>query len=188
MIVMTVRDEHFWRRRGQTLIEAMMALSVITISFMGIAVLFSKSFYYNRVVSDQLTATYLASEGVELAKSFIDRDAYAGQWGNCFNGQTEYYIDYTMTTCPETREYPVVVGSPLPLNLDSVTHMYSYNVSANSSPTNFSRIIQIVPNDIGVAQDPDEITVNSIVTWSTGEFTSQSINLEDHFYFWRKKS
>ncbi len=165
------------QRRGQTLIEALLALSMITISFMGIMSLLSKSFFYNRVVADQLKATYLASEGIELAKSFIDHDLFAQTgWGNCFNGGTDYEIDYTMNGCNDLL--PITVPAT-PLRFDPATNKYSYQVTAGSTNSNFSR-------DVRVTVSGDEIIVKSIVTWSTGPVTSQSINLEDHFYNWRK--
>jgi hypothetical protein len=146
-----------------------------------------------KVVSDQTTATYLASEGIELAKNLIDHDVYlrlatppqGTGWGSCFansmatalapGGSGEYELDYASTDC--NRQY--FIGDVL--QFDPVTGLYSYDPPAShyAVPTKFNRGIR-------VAWSPDgkEFTVNSVVTWGTGPFTSQSINLEDHFYNW----
>jgi type II secretory pathway pseudopilin PulG len=168
-------------QRGQTLIEALMALSVITMGFLGIFALLSKSFFFNRVISDQLTATYLASEGVEVAKNLIDHDVYSGAaWGSCFagsrnlngNGVGEFALDSASVDCA-ARWDPT-----MRLQFDPATNAYSYRTTAGSVATGFSR-------DVRVALSGNEITVAGIVTWDTGPLTARSIMLEDHFYKWR---
>jgi Tfp pilus assembly protein PilV len=165
-------------RRGQTLIEVMMALGVATTAFLGIIGLLSKSFFYHRVTSDELTATYLASEGVEIAKNLIDHDTYAGNpWGACFggNGTVQVELDYATTDCATLQGYAAGVT----LQFDRTTDRYGYHETANSVATPFARLIRVKTSG-------DEITVQSVVTWSTGPVASQSINLEDHFYNWRR--
>ena len=176
-----MRHHRLSSRRGQTLIEALIALSVITLGLLGILALLAKSFFYNRTISDQLTATYLASEGVEVAKNLIDHDVASGAaWNSCFApyenaaGVAQLALDYTSTDCGSLNLY--APGDVL--QFDGTTDRYSYHVTAGSSPTGFSR-------DVVVKAAGDQITVNSVVTWSTGPITSQSINLEDHFYKWK---
>jgi hypothetical protein len=170
-------------RRGQTLIEAMIALSVITMGFLGIFALLSKSFFFNRTITDQLTASYLASEGVEIAKNLIDHDVYSkAAWGSCFAsylngvGTAELAIDNTSVDCAKLAVY----SPAMRLQFDPATtsESYSYRVTAGSAATNFSR-------DVRVALNGDEITVTSIVRWDTGPVTGRSVLLEDHFYKWR---
>jgi hypothetical protein len=137
--------------------------------------LLSKSFFYNRVTSDDLTATYLASEGVELAKNLIDHDVYAGNpWGTCLP-LGDFMLDYTKD-CGNLQGY----NGNVTLRFDSTTERYSYQMTPSSAPTIFARRIRVTTSQA------DEITVQSVVTWSTGPVTSQSVDLEDHFYDWRK--
>jgi Prokaryotic N-terminal methylation motif len=181
MIIDTSQSRN--NRRGQTLIEALMALSVITMGFLGIFALLSKSFFFNRVISDQLTATYLASEGVEVAKNLIDHDVYSGAaWGNCFvgyvngNGTADLALDNTTVDCGTLTTY----ASTMRLQFDPATNVYSYRTTAGSVATGFSRDVRVA-----LASSSNEITVSGIVTWDTGPLTSRSIMLEDHFYKWR---
>lgn len=168
-------------RKGQSLVELIAALGVLTVGFLGIVTLLSRSFFLSRVTADEITGTYLASEGIEITKNLIDHDVYASLasppvgsgWGSCFGGGGgDFEFDYTTTNCPPG------IYSGTHLRFDPATHRYGYGSSGGSTITGFTREIRIsVPS-------ATEIVVNSIVRWSTGPLASQSINLEDHFYHW----
>ena len=174
-------------KKGQSLIEAMAALSVLTVGFLGIISLLSKSFFYGRDVSDTMKATYLASEGIEIAKNLIDHDVTVasegggGGWGSCFGSNGTFELDYATLDCNELKRN--IVGGD-PLFFDPTNNLYGYvadgSVSSGATPTNFIRLIR-------VKGDENEITINSIVTWSTGPITNQSINAEDEFYNWKSQ-
>lgn len=158
-------------QRGQSLIEAMIALGVLTTGFLGIISILSKSFFYERNISDTMTATYLASEGIEIVKNLIDNAYLSSQsWNSCIQNSGEYELDYK-TICPTLKPY----DSGDYLSFDSSTNLYSYSALPKS---NFSR-------DIRIKLNGDEIIVNSIVNWNTGILRNQSINIEDHFYNWQ---
>ena len=170
------------KRSGQSLIEMMIAITVLTVGFLGISALLSQSLFLNRIVANEATATYLASEGIELAKNLIDHDVYAqvaGQgtgWGTCFSGKgtSDFEIDYTTVDCSTLAPF-VSPGSPLWYS--SQTHLYSYNAGGSTTRTNFAR-------DIRVNVNGDEIVVRAIVSWTGAGGVPQSINMEDHFYKW----
>lgn len=184
-------------KKGQTIIEVMIALGLLTMGLLGLLDLLSQSFFLDRVISDQTKATYLAEEGVELAKSLIDNDSYltaapgsGGQpgWGACFGlskGHSEQIeLDYTsLPISPYTSTYSCndasikpFIGGGDPLYFNPVTNLYSYAPVGNS--TNFTRDI------IVTAIENYELGVQSIVSWSTGPITNQTINLQDDFYNW----
>lgn len=168
----------------------MIALSVLTVGFLGIATLLSKSFFLNRVNADEVTGTYLASEGIEIMKNMLDHDVYSGgTWGTCggsCGSDGTYIADYTTGMGPSVQDQPLLAtacaGAGYPhLNFSTSTRLYSYS-SVNSVTTGFQRCIRIshtVSNGTFA-----EVTVDSIVTWSTGPLASQSVDLEDHFYNW----
>ena len=171
--------------KGQTIIEAIIALSLLTTGFLGMVGLLSRSLFLNRVTSDELTATYLASEGVELAKNIIDHDVYAhlavppqgAGWGTSFGIGGDFQFD--TGTCTQGAAYcgqPPQSFDGAALKYDPATHLYGYG--GPGATTNFVRRIRVTVPNAG------EIVVNSIVTWSTGAITSQSVNIEDHFYNW----
>ena len=173
---------------GQSLIEVMIALSIVVVGTLGILSLLSQSIFISRTTQDQITATYLAEEGVEIVKNLVDHDMYyqlayasAPGWGNCFqsppaplSAQKEYELDYTTTDCHNIMAFN---GSGDFLDFNSSTGMYAYNTGSDWTPTIFTRKIKIgIPNNA-------EIVVDSIVSWQVGGST-QTVDLQDHFYNW----
>jgi hypothetical protein len=178
------------RRSGQSLIEALVALSILTVGFMGIMTLLTKSYQLNRTTSDDTQGTYLASEGIEIAKNLIDHDVYQGigtggvdQWGACFGlgaGQDGHYeLAYDSTTCAGYKKTQAQAQADhlhiIDLNNDTSTPLYTYN--ATGKVTEYTRDIHVsAPSD-------NELDVQSTVTWRSGNL-SNIISVEDHFYKW----
>lgn len=171
---------------GQSLIEAIIAIAIATVGFIGIATLLAQSLHIAKAIADQETATYLASEGIELSKNMLDHDANSrfGAWGTCFDGDSgtgtlvaggAIELDFQSTKCNRFFNFD-------PLYYDPVTHFYGYanDLPARDNPikTSFTREIDINAVATGVVE------VRSIVRWSTGGF-SQNLELVDYFYDWR---
>ncbi|MDE2019516.1 MAG: hypothetical protein KGJ13_04165 [Patescibacteria group bacterium] len=176
---------HISGKSGQSLIEAMVAIAIATVGFIGIASLLAQSLYLAKVISDQETATYLASEGIELAKNLLDHDinlaSFGVPWGSCWNGgktlnDPHVELDYGSVDCSKH----FIPGHGDPLYYDPVTHYYGYNLPAADNPVKTGFVREII---IQKDTNPD-MTVLSIVTWATGGY-SQSLTLEDHFYNWK---
>lgn len=88
--------------RAQLLIEALVALGILTSSFLGILGLISQSISLNRAIADQYTASYLAAEGIEIVKNVVDQNEIDVQSGNTnvsFNtnlsGDKCFEVEYT---------------------------------------------------------------------------------------------
>lgn len=182
------QDQAIRDRKGQTIIEAMIALSILITGLLGIMALLGRSFFLNRVTADELTATYLAAEGIELAKNLIDHDVYSRLaqppqgtgWGSVWNmsvGETDSFrLDSeTCTQAAACVALPFV--SNMPLRYNTATHLYGYG--GPGKPSAFTREIRVSVLNIS------ELVVHSIVTWDSGPITSRSLDLEDHFYNWR---
>jgi type II secretory pathway pseudopilin PulG len=178
-------------RRGQTLVEALIALSILTVGFVGIVGLLAKSFQLNRTTSNDTQATYLAAEGIEVAKNIIDYDVYSGlpssnDWGCSFSLTPGTPVDYALeydtapTNCAPPKTIPQDASDKLYFNPDTNLYVYNYN-NSGATITNFTRDIWIT------AVSNDELDVQSIVTWSAGG-QSNTITLEDHFYNWLQPS
>jgi Tfp pilus assembly protein PilV len=175
----------FHSRRGQTLVEALVALSILTVGFVGIIVLLTRSFQLNRTTANDTQATYLAAEGIEVAKNLIDHDVYeqlsgnsSYSWGSCFpySGSHYYFpIDYETTDCASLDVSNSAPDTPLYFNPTSDT--FSVN-SLGANSTDFVRNIEVTNNG-------EELDVRSTVTWSNGAL-GNTITLEDHFYNWNQ--
>jgi len=174
-------------RKGQSLVEALVALSVLVTGFLGILTLLSQSYYLRRATADQLTATYLAAEGVEIARGLIYHDIFkspSSPWGSCLPAGN-YEIDFqTLTTSPYTCNSVSIpsynAANPDKLYFDAGSGLYGYNnsfgnLSIPTSPvaTNFSR-------EVSVSYiSTQEAVVQVKVFWKGNTYA-----IEDHFYNW----
>lgn len=169
-------------RAGQTLIEAMIAIGLLTIGFLGIVALINRSIGLNRVVSDSYVATYLAAEGIEVTKNLID--------ANYLQGRPFFTGFSSCVTSPCTRDtgtawevaadtdwdaHPPRPDTDRTLYYDPATQEYSYASFGEVTP--FVRSIELRASGTS-------IQVNSIVRWRTRGGGESMINLEDHFYNW----
>lgn len=163
------------RSVGQTLVETMIALSVLVVGLMSLIGLLSRSFAISNIVSDNYAATYLAAEGIEVVKSLIDHNIAVGTstaWnaglGGCHPGLCEVEWNSLSMSSESGRK----------LSLDVDTGLYSYQPGVR---TRFTRTIAIE------LIDSDHIKVNSLVTWVgsggvTGIPIQSEVNIEDHFF------
>jgi hypothetical protein len=173
-------------RKGQMIVEAIVALSVLTMGFFGILTLLSRSTALTRNVSDHYIATYLAAEGIEIIKSLID--------SNVINKNTRLWNEglkppapgvmglYIVDTTDENPDQIRSAAGRVSLYFDPSNKLYTHEIGGNL-PTPYQRFIRIwyVPGN-----DPDgpEMQVISTVRWEDNGNLKQVI-LEDHFYNWR---
>ena len=151
--------------KGYLLIEVMLAISLLTIGFLGILKLSSNAIGLNRVVSDQFSANYLAMEGIEVIKNIIDANAInAKPWGEGLNSGN-YEISYNSLGLEYDQQRYI--------KFDENIARYNYQ---NGIETPFVRIIYI--NNLS----SDEVKVNSIVSWTGRGGSKFDINLENHFF------
>lgn len=161
-----------------------MAVAILAVGFLGVVALLSRALALNRVVADNYVGTYLAAEGIEVAKNIIDGNTLqggSGFWssgngvggckGDIETGNGACEVDWKSTTFV-LRPY---TGTPL--NFDADTKLYDY--SSNATLTSFRRWVVIEL----VAQN--ELKVESRVTWITRGGGTSEVTLEDHFYNWR---
>ncbi len=155
-------------RKGQVLIESLIALTFLTVAFFSAFSLLGKSLSTNRASAQSYTATYLAAEGIEVARNIIDGNGIQGiAWNNGFaNGNYEVRYDSTSFLPPSGAH----------LSYDPSAHLYSYS---GLIQTPFTRTLNI--ELVG----SDEIKIHSVVSWVGLGGGIFNINLEDHFMNWR---
>lgn len=167
--------------RGQILIEAMIAISVISLGLLVAFSLLSNSLAISKVASNQYVGTYLAAEGIEVVKNIIDTNVQTGgmAWNaNLVNGSGPYSfaVEY------DSAE-PDVADLGKPLLFDPSTDLYNYETG---DPTDFVRTVTVT--EIGssppLVNQGDELQVDSTVTWTDEGGLKDSVTLEDDFYNW----
>jgi len=152
------------RRAGQTIVEAMVGVTVIVIGLLGVLSLVGRSLAINNDVRAQFVATYLAAEGIEVVRNIIDANYARGDvWDSNINSGT-YSISWDSTSL-ETATNQL-------LRFDG--NQYGY---AAGDATPYQRTIRVVNNG-------SDISVESEVTW-VARGDNESVLLEDHFFNWR---
>jgi hypothetical protein len=171
------KAENF-KQSGQAMIESMVAISVLAVAFLSIYGLLSQSLGLYRVTTNRYAATYLAAEGIELAKNLIDTEAIRDSKWPVMNGDFE--MDYTTLDFSSAPQYN---GNHLCYSAESGYFRDNLGMEACNGAVKspFVREITIKNDD----DNPDQITIHSIVRWTDRAGGSFDVDLEDHFFNWR---
>jgi Tfp pilus assembly protein PilV len=172
------KEKNISGNSGQMMVEAMVALSVITVGILGVFTLTSRSIAYNRIAADRYVAVNLANEGIELTKNLIDRNIMTNNSWNylpCNSGADcsasgNYEIDYNdagLTSLNSTGRYLYFSKNG--------SGYYRYVEGSEQANTQFKRIITIDN------KTPRHIKATSKVTWSS-RGSSYNFSVEDDFY------
>jgi type II secretory pathway pseudopilin PulG len=158
-----------------TLLETLVAISVLLMSLMGpfaIAQQSLRSAYYAR---DQVTAFYLAQEGIEFVRAVRDQNYLQGaDWltgieAVCTNVPcTVDYTNFTYAVCPQGVCPPVRVSATGGLfNHESgEVSAFTRTVTLTQSPTN-----------------PDQVIVSVTLSWRSAG-VSRTFTLEERLFDW----
>lgn len=158
-------------QKGQIMLEALVALSVILIGILGIFSLTSRSLSLNTVAGSQYVASNLAAEGIEIVKNIIDGNIMQGRAFNILL-PGDYQVDF------DSKELSPYSSGAM-LNFNPETGLYGYS---GGDPTTYKRKINVtyVPQD-----GADEMKVTSTVNWTTRDNAEFEVTVEDYFYNWR---
>ncbi|MGD0328482.1 MAG: prepilin-type N-terminal cleavage/methylation domain-containing protein [Minisyncoccia bacterium] len=189
--------------KGFTLIETMVAITILTVAIAGAFFTANSSLVAAEIARDQLTASYLAQEGIEYVRMMRDDEylkAYqvggtnvsTTAWNNFLNGSDAASI----TQCRGTISSPITCtldpsrsmgsgsGSSLqPCSGSACIPLYLastgiYNEQSSGTKTSFTRTIQAV--DISASDE----RIVSKVSWSFHGI-SHSVTITDHLTPWQ---
>ncbi len=145
---------------GFTLVETLVAVSILLISIVGPLTVASRSLLSARYAKDQITAFYLTQEATELIRNKRDDNAISGSssWmdglGSCF-AQSGCKVDATdgiFSSCS--------AGVCQPLRKFKSTGFYGYN--SGWEETKFTRTINLTN------VNSNEIKISINIAWNTG--------------------
>jgi len=169
------------KQKAFTLVEVLIAVSILTIGILSGFILITKVLYNTAVIQDRLTASFLTQEGIELVRQVRDSNFL-----QIMNGES---VEWKDGLADGSYTIESKAGSEQPITLTSVdtgegsnfrynddTKIYNYTIG---EPTTFNREIKITTiND-------DEIRVESIMKWKTRTIDF-NLTVEDHLFNWLK--
>ena len=182
---------------GFTLIETLVAISILTVAVAGPMVTASRAIVAAQNASDQLTASYLAQEGIEYARALRDNEflvvhtqplASDTAWtnflaeaslGKCVTSDIGTPTPPFCTYDPgDGGSLTLCAGACTPLNLvdNGSTNVYTQNPGGTA--TSFTRTIQAIP-----AGEDEEIIVSK-VSWEFHD-TEYSVVITEHLTPWQ---
>lgn len=154
--------------KGQVMIEALVAITVVVIGLFAVFALLLRSLTLNRLSVDQFISANLAAEGIEVVKNLIDKNTIQNKPWNSGIEAGDYQASYNDTS--------LTAFTDVPLKFDKDTGYYNYVSGEN---THFVRKISVsLPAS-------DEIKIISNVKWITTGGLELNATLEDHFFNWR---
>lgn len=145
--------------RGFSLLETMVALAVLTSAVMGPISLASMSIRSASLSHDNVMASFLAEEGVEIARARRDNSVYvgAGWMGDLGECTSQDCLVDAFASAPDDILRPC--GGTCPkIKYDSATGAFQYT-TGNEMP--FTRTINIIPIGLG----DKEVRVVVTVSW-----------------------
>jgi len=171
------------RQKAFTLVEVLIAISILTVGILSGFILITKVLYNTAVIQDRLTASFLAQEGIELVRQVRDSNFL-----QIINGESVEWRDgladgsYIIKS-KAGSEQPITLisidpGEGLDFFYDNDTKIYNYTTG---EPTTFNREIKITTN----SDNDDEIRVESKMKWTTKRINFD-LTVEDHLFNWIK--
>src|SRR3989338_4555341 len=116
-----------FRFKGVVLVEVIVAISIVLTGIVATYTLATRAIGLNRIVAERHVATYLAAEGIEIVKNFIDSNVLAGQPWNSGLSDGCYELDYN----PVSNKFSLILAGAMvrPLNYDPSTGHYLFSGS-----------------------------------------------------------
>jgi prepilin-type N-terminal cleavage/methylation domain-containing protein len=156
--------------RGFTLIETLVAVTILTFAVVGPMVTASRAIVAVESARDHLTASYLAQEGVEYVRAARDDQFLSHVLAEDPEGAWEAFLEDAngMAQCRETACALGAIqndGTPELIFSNTAATFQLGNDDDHGEATNFNRTIQLVDPSVSPVPVPDDIRVVSTVTW-----------------------
>jgi type II secretory pathway pseudopilin PulG len=174
---------------GFTLVETLVAIFILMVAIVSPMSIASQALSSARFAKEQVTAFYLAQEGIELARNIRDNNVLSsGVWnegtlGSSASGSETYC--YASNGCMiEAKDLSVAnCGATCdPLNIDATTGIYTYS-TINTTPTAFVRTITIQKIS---DSSPPEIRISSEVSWTNNSVGGdRTFTVTDNLLNWQ---
>jgi prepilin-type N-terminal cleavage/methylation domain-containing protein len=181
------------RARGFTLLETMVAITLLAVAIVAPMQLTTQSLATAYYARDEVTAFYLAQEGIEVVRDLRDNNILANAQGspgvNILNNipvNADFRVDarvtYTSLTTPPLCSLDAG-GVCAPLQTDGT--LYGYQGAWTT--TQFTRKMNacfVQTDGTCTAAVSDEVKVTATVTWQTGSIKKRSVTISENLYRW----
>lgn len=179
------------RTKGFTLVETLVAISLLTIAIVAPMALTSQSLATAYYARDQITAFYLAQEAIEAVRAI--RDGQILQIARSPGGNVDLFGPIPLNTLftIDTRTNAISTancqsGTCVPLQTDNA--LYGYGICGdNSCNTHFTRSViacYVQADGTCTGATSGEMRVSVTVRWTTGAIQTRSFTISSDLYRW----
>lgn len=176
--------------RGFTLLETMVAITVLMISIVAPMTLASQSLNAAYYARNQITAYYLAQEAIEVVRNVRDaniltiaNDGTANLFDGICPSLAQCTSGYTFTVDalePPGQAIQACSGTCAPLQTNGTEYGQNYAGQSGWTPTVYTRTVTAKL----VNANPDELRISVNVTWEQGSFQTQTFTISEDLYRW----
>ncbi len=184
------------RNSGFTLVETLVAISILMIAITGPLVISSQVLNYSYFARDQITAAYLAQDAIEYIRNVRDQNFLAnlsnpGSKNWLAAGDTLTLVDLCGTNkkCKLDSQVsssisvcssdPNIGCGVMQYNKETGIYNYTSGIGGDIVDSKFTR-------DITLNQITDnEIQIKATVSWNTGNVKNQSLTLTENLFNWQ---
>lgn len=165
---------------GFTLIETMVAISIVTLAIIGPMIDAERSIVAAETARDQLSASYLAQEGIEYMRAVRDDQFLASYPANTANAWNNFLNSSPLTPCrsPGICTLGPLQGGTLSL-CTGLGCSQPFSLVTNGTP--FTRTIQMINASTNGATD---VRIVSTVSWSF-HTVPYAVTITDHLTPWQ---
>ena len=163
------------RQSGFTLIETVVAISILMLGVLGPMALAQRNVKASREASDRLVASFLAQEGIEVVRNVIANNSADGNvWTNGVPLAQDVIVDVTPVN--PTLMLQACVGCSAVVYQNTNKFYWQQNPApvAPFVPTKFSRLVRVTN-----VEPNKRLTMTATVTWG-----AQSVVLSEDIYNW----
>lgn len=157
--------------KGFTIVETLVAVAILMIAIAGPLTIAQKGLMAAVYARDQVTASFLAQDAMELIKNIRDYDANNSNWLNTLGACT-----YPVTCTADTYNGTISI-SPSDYNLYIGQNGYSHNNSGDK--TQFTRKFYL--ENTYSSDTNNELTAVVMVEWKNGTI-SNVVTLKDQIF------
>jgi len=154
-------------QKGFTLVETLVSLVILSVVIVPILSLSNIVAGVNISLQDDLVASGLAQEGVEIVRAIRDTNWFNARTFDYDLNDGTYRVEWNSTTLLALNDNPA-------LNLND--GLYTY---LGGTPSKFSRTVTITKINTG------ELRTVSNVTWTGRGGVNKSISAESHLFNWK---
>jgi prepilin-type N-terminal cleavage/methylation domain-containing protein len=175
------------KNRGFSLVETLVAISILMISIAGPMVLVGNGIRSSRFARDQVTAFYLAQDAIEAIRYI--RDANRIEKVLSSDPDSVPWDAVTQYSCTDASpcgidSYRVYNGLSSPISTDTdddflmIDNQGIYSYSSGGTPSIFKRKITIES-----VEDTREVQIVVTVDWSSGIYT-RTFSIRENLFYW----